>query len=84
MDDPNPESSDIAYLGRLNFDRNRKLILIAGVHAIGSVGAAAYLQANITSLYDKVASENFSMVVSSRHDGAEIVESGAACPPERH
>ena len=84
MDDPEPGNGDVAYLGRIDFDKKRKLLLIAGVHAIGSVGAVHYLRRNLARLYDKVGTANFSMVVASRFEGSEIMASEEACPPESH
>jgi hypothetical protein len=84
MDDPEPGNRDVAYLGRLDFDKRRKLLLIAGVHAIGSVGAVHYLRRNVNRLHDKVGTGNFSMVIASTFDGGEITASEEACPPETH
>ena len=84
MDDDPQQNGDVAYVGRLNLDKKRQLLLIAGVHAIGSVGAVHYLQGNVKRLYDKVGNENFSMVVASTNDGSDITASEESCPPEIH
>ncbi len=84
MDDANPSDSDVAYLGRIKFDNERSLVLIAGVHAIGSLGAVHYLRTNLAELHREVGTRNYSMVVTSTHDGQEILTSEAACPPRIH
>jgi hypothetical protein len=84
MDDDQPANGDVAYLGRVNFDKKRNLLLIAGVHAIGSVGAVHYLRRNLDRLYDKVGTANFSMVIASEHQNGQITGSEEACPPEAH
>ncbi len=84
MDDVQPEPVDIGYLGRLKFDGDRSVIVIAGVHAIGSVGVIHYLQTNVRRLYDEVGTKQFSMVVRSHHEGETITASEPACPPILH
>ncbi len=85
MDDPEPQMTDIAYVGRLPFDKDRNLFLIGGVHAIGSRGAVHYLTHNLATLYDKVGADPFSIVIASDHDAeGKIVRSEALCPPALH
>jgi hypothetical protein len=43
-------SADIAYIGR-HTDGGRVTVHIAGIHAIGSLGAAAHLAAHLPGLY---------------------------------
>lgn len=84
MDDVNPSNTDVAYLGRIRFDDHRSLVLIAGVHAIGSLGAVHYLRTNLAALHHEVGDQPFSMVINSTHDGQQIVTSEAACQPLVH
>ncbi|MEU4065890.1 sigma-70 family RNA polymerase sigma factor [Streptomyces wedmorensis] len=65
-DDPrDPAPADVAYLGRLpRPDGQGTFILIAGVHAVGSLGVAHYLTENLPSLYEQAGTEPFSMVVA--------------------
>ena len=84
MDNAEPKAADIGYLGRLQFDNDRSLILIAGVHAIGSVGVIHYLQTNIKRLYAEVGTKPFSMVIQSDHDGETITSSEPTCQPILH
>ncbi|MGW2093265.1 hypothetical protein [Promicromonospora sukumoe] len=80
IDDP---SRDIAYVGRLN--RNGKVLLVvAGVHAIGSVGAVDYLRRNLAKLYATVGDSPFSMVVTSKFDGTTVEDSAALWGPKVH
>ena len=74
---------DIAYLGRLPVDGG-SILLIAGVHALGSIGAVDYLSRHLGELYADMSTEPFSMVVASKHDGEHVVSSEALCPPRSH
>lgn len=75
--------ADVAYLGRLTVD-GRPVLVVAGVHALGSVGVADYLTHHLAALYAEVGTRNFSMVISSEHDGDTVLGSEAACPPRIH
>jgi transcriptional regulator with XRE-family HTH domain len=60
---------DFAYVARLPRTHGRQPILvIAGVHAVGSLGAAAYLTnlPNLRKLHSAVGARPFSMIVESR------------------
>jgi hypothetical protein len=74
---------DVAYLGRLPVPGG-SMLLIAGVHALGSVGAVDYLVGHVAELYRQVGDDLFSMVTASRHDGERVLESEALCPARRH
>jgi hypothetical protein len=65
-DNPNDATpADVAYLGRLpRPDGQGTFILIAGVHAVGSLGVAHYLNENLASLYEQAGTSPFSMVVA--------------------
>lgn len=71
--DKNPaESMDIAYLDRLRLDRNvdKKFILLAGIHAIGSFGVAHYLCQikNLIRLEKEVGGACFSTIILSKYE----------------
>ena len=84
MDDAaSPSWSDVAYLARLRLD-GRSLLTIAGVHALGSVGAVDYLIRNLADLSATVGSRNFSMVIASSHDNDDVLTAEAALPPCIH
>lgn len=83
LDDIEPSAADVAYLGRVPY-RDGSLFIVAGIHAIGSVGAVHYLAGHAAEIYAAVGDGNWSAVIASRHDGVTITESEAACPPRRH
>ena len=74
---------DIAYVGRLPVPGG-SLLLVAGVHALGSVGAVDWLVQHAAELYREVADGPFSLVTASRHDGEQVVESEVLWGPRRH
>lgn len=64
-----PTDTDVAYLGRLPCPDGRgTFLLIAGVHAIGSLGVAHYLSDHPHYMNDEIEVKPFSMVVASRFD----------------
>ena len=80
-----PSWSDVAYLGRLPHpDGTNNLIVIAGVHALGSVGAVDYLRRHLSDLYADVGTQRFSMVIASDHDGETVTRSELLCSPRVH
>ena len=81
--DDGQDGRDIAYLGRLPVPGGT-MLLIAGVHALGSVGAVDYLTGHAAELYRQVGEGTFSMITASRHDGDRVLESEALCPARRH
>jgi hypothetical protein len=83
MDDTPAADCDIAYIGRL-WIRGGRALFIAGIHALGSVGAVDYLIRNASELYRQVGDGHFSLVTRSQHDGETVVWSEALCPARRH
>jgi hypothetical protein len=73
-------AEDVAYVGRMTRD-GRSLLVIAGVHAIGSLGAVRWLTENLDELHRAVGERPFSMVVRTAHHGLTITESELVCPP---
>lgn len=68
LDDDPEAGRDYAYLARLpRPHHDSPLIVVAGIHAIGSLGAIAYLTntANLHELHSAVGRRPFSMVVES-------------------
>jgi transcriptional regulator with XRE-family HTH domain len=70
-DEAKPESADLAYIAR-HVDGDRVVLHIAGLHAIGSLGAVDYLAGHATELYSNVGNRGFSMVVRVEYDGLTI------------
>jgi transcriptional regulator with XRE-family HTH domain len=75
LDSPMPEQVDSAYVARLPAAHDGAFLVIAGVHALGSVGAVDYLSRHLSSLYSIVGTRCFSMVVRSAHDGDDVTRS---------
>ncbi len=86
MDQADPDAQrDVAYVGRLPIDRTDETILVvAGVHALGSVGAIDYIARHLADLYRTVGTRRFSMVIASTHDGESVKESEALWPATVH
>lgn len=83
MDDDQPQPRDVGYVGRLPYG-DGTILIVAGVHAIGSVGIIHYLTRHAESLYEKVGDGCWSAVVASTHHGETISESELICPARRH
>ena len=63
------ECRDYGYLGRLpRPDRKGTFLYVAGIHAMGTLGAAHHLVNNIDDLYAEVKARRFSCVVSCDYD----------------
>lgn len=71
--DRNSESEDVAYIGRLAY-QGGTIFVIAGVHAIGSLGAVEHLAQHMGELYERVGTECFSMVVRCEFEGDKVTE----------
>lgn len=82
MDD-GTEGEDVAYVGRITHD-GRTTLVIAGVHALGSVGAAAHLQANLPTIHEQVGKGDFSMIVRSTFDGLIPLTTEVVWGPTTH
>ena len=83
MDDDLSRHSDIAYVARFRRERY-SLLIIAGIHAIGSLGAVDYLVRELPSLYREVGASPFSMVIGSDYEGLSIRRSYIECQPRKH
>lgn len=83
MDEAPSSWADVAYVGRVVYD-DRPLLVIAGVHALGSVGAVHYLTHHLRELFEQVGTHRFSMVVGSEHDGETVTRSDLVYPPRVH
>lgn len=84
MDRPPVVTQDVAYMGRLTYPGGT-MFLIAGVHAIGSVGAVEFLAKHAREIYDQVHEGNWSAIVRSSHDETgNITGSKLAWNPSSH
>jgi hypothetical protein len=79
-DDGPGRSADVAYVAR-HREPGRIVVHIAGIHAIGSLGAAHYLTAHLANLFRLTADEPFSMIVRASCDGLAITGSEIAGGP---
>jgi hypothetical protein len=60
---------DFAYIGRLpRPDRKGTFLYIAGIHAIGNLGAAHYLENNLPDLYREVKARGFSLALKTTYN----------------
>jgi hypothetical protein len=65
----NGAATDYAYIGRLPRPDGRGTFLyLAGIHAMGTLGAAHYLTGNIEDLYQQVRNRRWSALVECRYD----------------
>lgn len=83
MDADPGRDEDVAYLGRVPRDEGT-LLVIAGVHAIGSLGAITWLMEHLPELHRTVGNESFSMVVRSTYDGLRITGCESTCLPRTY
>ncbi|HET9647823.1 MAG TPA: hypothetical protein VFP34_06285 [Microlunatus sp.] len=82
MDAGDP-SADIAYVGRVRY-RSSTLLVIAGVHALGSLGAVHYLTEHAGELFDQVQTSCFSLVVRTDFDGLDPIRHEILAPARSH
>jgi hypothetical protein len=77
------EPEDYAYIGRLPRPDGRGTFLyLAGIHAMGTIGAATYLADHVDELYGKVKTKRWSILVRCRYDPdtRKIEETGELTP----
>jgi len=62
-------SADFAYLGRLPRPDGRGTFLyLAGIHAMGTLGAAQFLATNLNTIWQQVRTRRWSMIVRVNYD----------------
>lgn len=83
MDDPEPRRADIAYLARHVMPTGAVVVHIAGLHALGSVGAAHYLTEHVADLWAELGEDSFSMVLSGEFDELTPTTLKVLVPPRR-
>lgn len=71
-------TGDLGYIGRMPYE-NHQILIVAGLHVAGSIGAVDYLVTHLLELYKKVGTENFSMLIDSKMDDRGNFESSPIC-----
>jgi hypothetical protein len=81
MDDSEqPRRADHAYLARHHRD-GQTIVHIAGLHALGSVGAAHYLTEHLPELWSEFGDTSFSMAVTAEFEGMIPTSTSVLIPP---
>ncbi|GDY28765.1 hypothetical protein [Gandjariella thermophila] len=80
MDEREPARADHAYIARHQYG-NQVVVHIAGLHALGSVGAAHYLMTSLPDLFANYGDAEFSMAVTTKFDGLTPIETNVLVPP---
>jgi hypothetical protein len=83
LDRSPPQDMDVAYLSTVARGSLR-MTIIAGVHAIGSLGAVHYISHHLPNLYATVGEAEFSGVIRSTFTETTIQNSEVACPLQLH
>lgn len=72
--------SDLAYVARHKEDQ-RVVFHVAGIHAIGSLGAAHFLNTQAGELYERAGDRSFSLIVRCTYRGLDIDGSEVVAGP---
>lgn len=78
---------DYAYIGKLPRPDGRGTFLyLAGIHAMGTLGATKYLEDHLEEMYRQVRKKRFSMLVECHYnaDSHELTSISALTPIYRH
>jgi hypothetical protein len=76
------ENADLAYVGR-HILAGRVVVHIAGLHAIGSLGAIHYIIGSLSELFAEYGDSQLSLAVRCTFDGLEVTESKLLLGPYR-
>lgn len=79
-DEEGRPASDVAYVAR-HQEQKRVIVHIAGIHAIGSLGAAHYLTQHLPDVFTQPDSGACSFAVRCLYDGLEITSSELVAGP---
>lgn len=79
-DDGEGASSDVAYVAR-HRESDRVIVHIAGIHAIGSLGAAHYLTGHLPDVFTRTEDSQCSFVVRCAYDGLTVTSSELLAGP---
>jgi hypothetical protein len=79
-DEPDPAAADLAYVAR-HCGGEHVTVHIAGIHAIGSLGAVHYLAGHLAELFAAAGDASLSLVTRASYDGLQITSSSLAAGP---
>lgn len=79
-DDADVQDADLAHITRHRAG-DRVIIQIAGIHAIGSLGAVHYLPSHLADVFREIGDESFSLAVRATYNGLTITGSELAAGP---
>ena len=67
--DVTSRQADYAYLARLERpDRRGGVLILTGIHAVGSAGVVHYLERHLAEIYDQVKRRRFSAIFEAEYD----------------
>lgn len=78
--DAGEAGTDVAYISRRPY-KDGSILVIAGVHALGSLMAVQFLQDHLAELYKQVGTQMFSMVVQGTARGTDVTRTEAVWGP---
>jgi hypothetical protein len=81
MDEEHSTRADHAYIARRKLG-SHVVVHIAGLHALGSVGAVHYLMGSLHELYKQYGDKQFSMAITTSFDGLTPKETNVLVPPQ--
>ena len=82
MDDAQePRRADLGYVARHERPDGRVTVHIAGLHALGSIGAAHYLTEHVADLWAEFGPRSFSMVVLGEFEEQTPTKLSVVIPP---
>jgi hypothetical protein len=79
-DEQDHARADLAYVARHQYG-DRVAVHIAGIHAIGSLGAVHYLAGHLAELFAQAGDTSFSLAVRASYDGLAIIGSSLVAGP---
>jgi hypothetical protein len=82
MDTAEPRRADHAYISR-RVRNGHVIVHVAGLHALGTVGAAHYVTEHLPELWSSYGDEPFSMAVTAEFKGLTPTSIAVLLPPQR-